>query len=206
MPNLYGGVSLNTAKEGECKMQFVTSKVLSVIDVNLGRCPRCMKTAFLCALFSWPVYFFVQYFWSTGIVPNISILVAIGLTTLWFLHFFSYTVRVLAALWSEYIVSAGSTESERLVQAYGRRDILKVFGIAVGIGVVASIWLPVEAFARGSKCGKGYCPDSAPNCCSRSRGKCCDGNWACTKTGTCHVTHRAARRKCGRNGIVWACS
>ena len=60
MPNLYGGVSLNTAKEGECKMQFVTSKILSVIDVNLGRCPRCMKTAFLCALFSWPVYFFVQ--------------------------------------------------------------------------------------------------------------------------------------------------
>lgn len=185
-------------------MRNLLSKSLRLLDDNLGRCPRCMKIAFVCAFSSWPAALAAQAFWPGAAVISFVFLAAVGLTALWLLHFASYTARVLAALWSEYRSDSVPMGNDSL--GVGRRDLLWVCTSALGLGVLATVWLPSPAFAAGRPCGKGHCPDSAPNCCSRAKGKCCDGNWACTKTGTCHASHSDARAKCGKNGIVWACS
>jgi hypothetical protein len=77
---------------------------------------------------------------------------------------------------------------------------------AVTLGLFVSIWLPSVASASGHPCRTDHCLDSAPNCCSRSLGKCCNGNWACYSSGTCHQTHAETSRKCGSHGTVLACT
>jgi len=164
-----------------------------------------MKTAFPGAFTSWIVVLVVLMFWPGDVVRNFVSLTAVAFTVLWLLHFAFYTARVLAALWSEYIVGAVPPGDDGKDNGYDRRDLLRVCGSALSLAVLAAVWLPTSAFARGQKCGTGYCPDDRPKCCSRSQGKCCNGNWACTRTRTCHATHAQARGKCGRNGVVWAC-
>ena len=187
-------------------MGYSVSKLWNLLDENLGRCPTCMKTAFLCAFISWLAVFSVEIFWSTEGARLFVYLVAIGFTALWLLHFSTYTARVLAALWSEYIGGgAVSLGGDGKNHDQGRRDWLWVCASALSLGVLATVWLPTSAFGQGRRCGKGVCPDDAPNCCSRSQGICCNGIWACTKTRTCHSSHTAARKKCGKNGTVWGC-
>lgn len=186
-------------------MQNLTSKLVRFLDNNLGRCPACMKTAFLCVFICWAVVFVAEFIWPIAAVLKLVYLITIGFTALWLLHFGTYTARVLMALWSEYIGSSALSDIDSNGVSNYRRNLLSVCANALSLGILASVWLPTTAFARGQKCGKGYCPDSAPNCCSRRQGKCCDGIWACTKTGTCHSTHSDARRTCGKSGIVWGC-
>ena len=192
---------------GGCNVRDSISKLVHLLDENLGRCSRCIKIAFICAFISWLAVLSADFMWPAEEVRNLLFPVAVGLTTLWLLHFSAYTARVLAALWSEFIGSSIPSHNHGNRHGLGRRDFLWVCVSALSIGVVASLWLPTPAFAVGNPCGEGRnCPDSAPNCCSRSKGKCCDGNWACTKTASCHAKHSDARKKCGKNGIVWACS
>lgn len=186
-------------------MQNSFSKLVNILDNNLGRCPTCMKTAFVCAFISWFAVAAVEIFWPAGVAGLLVFLVAIGFSVLWTLHFTTYTARVLAALWSEYIGNTAPLSANGDGHAIGRRDLLWVCANALGIAVIATVWLPTSAFGQGQQCGKGRCPDDAKNCCSRSQGICCDGNWACTKTRTCHPNHTSARAKCGKSGIVWAC-
>ena len=182
------------------------SKLVHLIENNLGHCPRCIKTAFLCASIGWLAVLAAQLVWPAGAAGTLIFLVAIGCTALWLLHFAAYTARILAALWSENIAGAVPGDSDGKRHGTNRRNVLWVFGSALSLGVMAALWLPTPAFAAGSPCGTGRsCPDSAPRCCSRSKGKCCDGNWACTTTGSCHASHSDARKRCGTNGIVWAC-
>lgn len=180
--------------------------VASRLHAGLGRCPTCMKTAFLCSSLCWLAalgWHFLRP--GDGFGPLIT-LIAIAMTSLWLLHFVVYTGRILRMLRSEYVLLRPPARSPAGHGSITRREMLWTFGSAVGLGLAAAVWLPGDALAAGSRCGDGYCPDDAPRCCSRSQGKCCNGNWACTKTGTCHDKHADARRQCGRSGIVWACT
>ncbi len=185
-------------------MENLISGSMGWLDRNLGRCPRCMKVAFACAAASWVALFASQALLPGTMAVAIAYVATVSLTALWVLHFTVYTARTLMMLWSEYIGDGARPQSN--IHDFSRRDLLWVCGNALSIGVLASVWLPASAFAAGRPCGSGHCPDSAPNCCSRSQGKCCNGNWACTKSGTCHSKHSDARAKCGKNGTVWACS
>lgn len=188
-------------------MRNSISNLVHLLHDNMGRCPRCMKIAFLCAFISWLAVLAAHFVWPEQKIWKLLSLVTIGLTAVWLLHFAAYTARILAALWSEYIRGAVPLRNHGKGHGFGRRDLLWVCGSALSLGALAAIWLPTPAFAAGNPCGTGRnCPDSAPNCCSRSQGKCCNGNWACTTTGTCHASHSDARKKCGKNGTVWACS
>lgn len=176
---------------------WATSK--KYLDEKLGRCPTCMKTSFLSALISLLALLVTVVFVPVLAVQNLVMVVAFGLTALWLLHLIVYTKRIAIRLRSEYIGRSSLPFDKQ------RRGLLWVCSTALTIGVLASVWLPTSAFARGQKCGKGYCPDDAKNCCSRSQGKCCDVIWACTKTGTCFSNHTAARKACGITGIVMGC-
>lgn len=178
-------------------MRYTIAKLKSVLDANIGRCAYCMGTAFLSALAAWAVYAGVQLLWPSAGLADAFILLPVGLSLLWTLHLTVYTGRVLAALHAEYGPGGAPPEA-------GRRDMLWMFGTAVSLGLFAAVWLPVQALAAGQSCGDGHCPDDAANCC-RSVKKCCDGIWACTKTGTCHANHTSARKKCGQDGIVVGC-
>jgi hypothetical protein len=168
-----------------------------------------MKTAFLSAIASWSAYFLILVLSPETHLPLISLLISAGLTGLWLAHAITYGTRVLLALRDEY---SGSASTGFIDAVYGspqtvatRRKLLRLLGTAASITAVAALWIPSEAFAAGHQCGKGRCPSSAPNCCSRSAGKCCNGNWACVHLGKCYRTHSAARRACGK-GRIWACT
>lgn len=168
-----------------------------LLDRNLGRCAYCMGAALVAALAAWAVWFGLWLAWPAVALSAFAIILPAGLGLLWLAHLAAYTGRALAALRSEYSVGGSRFSGER-------RTVLWMVGAAVGLGLVAAAWLPVQAFAAGQACGDGHCPDRSPNCC-RSRQKCCNGIWACTKTGTCHHDHTSARQRCGQDGIVIAC-
>lgn len=185
--------------------RLLSSRLLSVVDQNLGRCPRCTKIAFLFALVSWVALLIVQQLWPDTVAAQLTIAIAGGLTTLWLLHFFAYTGRVLNALYSEYVRGRPLLARADGKHDVGRRNLFWVFGNAVALGMVASVWLPNAAFALGSPCRPGRsCPDHAPKCCSRSSGICCDGNWHCNSK--CFNSHADARKYCGTKATISACS
>lgn len=173
---------------------------------NIGRCPWCMKIAFLCASASWLVYAAFAFFIPDSRLSTISLLISVGLTALWLLHFFTYTARVTAILWTEYVTHPRQSDPEGQGERPDRRKVVWILGNALSLGVMAAVWLPTAVMARGNPCGEGkHCPDSARNCCSRSLGKCCSTPWACLTSGKCYQTHAEARRGCG-SGTVVACS
>lgn len=182
--------------------------IFSVWNRNIGRCPHCMKTAFLSALASWSIYFPVLMLSPGTHLPLISLWLSIGLTGLWLAHATTYGTRVLLALRKEYLgpASIGSVDADygSLQTVATRRTLLGLVGTAASMTAMAALWMPAVALAAGHKCGKGHCPDDAPKCCSHSLGKCCNGNWACVHLGKCFQTHSAARRACGK-GRIWSC-
>jgi len=166
-----------------------------------------MKTAFLCAGAGWVAALVAHMMWPWGIFALLVSLAAIGLTVLWALHLAMYSGRIMVALWAEYVTEPTPLPANAARRSISRRNMIWVCASALSLGIVAAVWLPATAFAAGSACGEGRaCPDSAPKCCSRSQGKCCNGNWACTKTASCHDKHADARAECGSDGTVWACS
>src|SRR6266849_3747835 len=169
-------------------MQSSIARVWSTLDRNLGRCPRCMKTAFLCAVLSSPLFLVGRLARLDGWMALI-LSVPIGLTALWLAHFVTYGARVLRKLRAEY----ASTPFESA--ATSRRDFLWLLGTTMGLTVFATVGLPDVAFALrycGFVNGKDlYCPDETPNCC-RSREACCppDTGWAC------YIGEELAKRAC----------
>lgn len=183
---------------------MVISPVMALLERNLGRCPRCMKIAFITAVTSWIVWASCSILWP----QTAAVLIALPLafSALWLTHVTIYAARVFLLLSAEYRTALPAGRIEHPGNPVSRRSFLWVLGTAGGVVAGATIWLPATAFAQGRPCGTGYtCPSDAPNCCSRSKHKCCDGNWACSTKGTCHDSHADARADCG-SGQVWACS
>lgn len=175
------------------------ARLFAYLTSNTGRCPTCMKTAFLAAAMSWPAALALGALWSGASLGTIMLL-PLALTALWGLHLVVYTRRLWRLLWAEYRPAPAAGVSA------GRRQALRIGLMSVGLGLAGAVWLPGAARA-GSPCGTGKsCPNSAPNCCSRSQGKCCSGNWACWHLGRCFAAHADARKACGQKGNVVACS
>lgn len=178
------------------------ARIIAMLDRTIGRCPYCMKTAFRSALLAWAVLAAAVWVWPGSVLAVAVLIGASALTALWLAHVVAYGSRVLALLQAEY----RPAPARRGAPARSRREFLWVLGTAAAITASATIWLPATALARGNPCGEGkYCPDDAPKCCSRSQGKCCNGNWACTVNAKCYEHHEDARAACG-SGTVWACS
>lgn len=107
-------------------MRNSISKIVQLLDDNLGRCSRCIKIAFMSAFVSWLAVLSAGFMWPADEVRNLLFPVAVGLTTLWLLHFSAYTARVLVALWSEYIGSSIPSHNHGIRHGLGRRDLLWV--------------------------------------------------------------------------------
>lgn len=177
------------------------SKLIVFLDRNLGRCPRCMKIAFISAVASWAAFLVL---WP--LLPfdgKWLSLVPVAFTALWVTHASVYGSRVLNKLRAEF-----ATAELRPVGAsrvMNRRRLIGLMGTAAGFTLAAAVWLPNKAYAAGHPCGEGkVCPDDAPNCCSRTLGKCCNGGWACVPLGKCYADLASARADCG-TGEIWSC-
>ncbi len=179
--------------------------IRNFFDFNIGRCPRCMKIAFASALGAWAIYLAARTVWPE--IPILALALPLVLSALWLAHVAAYSGRVIALLCTEYRpVSASTSRNSAEASELSRRSLLSVMVLAAGVIATGTIWFPGRASAAGSPCGEGHtCPDDAPNCCSRSLHKCCNGNWACSTTGKCFTSHSDARAACG-SGEVWACS
>lgn len=182
-------------------MRNAAFNFLQAIDRHLGRCPRCMKAAFLWASVSWMTVLFAKTIWTEAFAIQLLTSIAIGLTVLWTMHFSRYTSRVLALLWSEY---QGHSQREPQFNQ-NRRDFFWIARNSLALGLLAAVWFPSTTSVAGSPCRPGRnCPDAAPKCCSRTSGICCDGNWSCNNK--CFEKHADARKSCGANTTIIACS
>jgi hypothetical protein len=117
----------------------------------LGRCPRCMRTAFLFAIGAWAAFTIVA-----SVAPDTAWLIkwcAILLTALWVAH-------LIAFAWKRAAPSP----------SLARRQFLRTFFKALGLSAVATVSPGLLTFAFGAK--KGPCDN-----CSRYRGT--DTCWTC---------------------------
>jgi hypothetical protein len=141
-------------------MRSASASLLSILDRNIGRCPRCMRTAFICALAVWCAYFAARLAWPAPGLPAVTILAPIGLTALWLAHAITYGTRVFTLLTKEMTRPIPPTPRTT------RRDLFRVLASTAAITTTAILNLSTAAKAQGSNC-----PPTAP--------------WRCTPAANC---------------------
>lgn len=190
--------------------------LMSFLDRNIGRCPRCMKSAFICAVASWPLYGTLLMLQPGAVLAEGAILLPLGLSALWLAHVGTYGTRVLRTLRLESRNPAAPPAIDRRQGMVTRRNIFWLLGNTAVITATASLWLPSIAFARAaapaSKDGKptsstghaddasvqtaqNECPPGFPIDCQN--GNCCPADSSCCDVGGCCPTgypHRCGSR------------
>lgn len=185
-------------------MPNLAVRLISFLNQNVGRCPRCMKSAFICALVSWPLYGAILVLQPQTLLAETAILLPFVLTVLWIAHAGTYGTRILRRLQVEY-------RSATLLRALGRhqskatrRSFVWLLGTTAVLTATGSVWLPSVAFARASAStrmdGRPFsssrraddtpvrtvqqsgCPNGYPLDCGST---CCPPNSSCCFPGCC---------------------
>jgi len=125
----------------------------------LGRCPRCMRTAFFFAIGTWAAFMIVAL-----VAPDTVWLIkscAMLLTALWGAHLIAFAWRRAAS---------SAEDVEKTSPSLARRQFLPAFFKALSFSAVATVAPGLLTFAFGAS--KGPCDN-----CSRYRGT--DTCWTC---------------------------
>ncbi len=189
--------------------------LISFLDRNIGRCPRCMKSAFICAVASWPLYGALLMLQASTVLAEGAILLPLGLSALWLTHVGTYGTRVLRILRRERLSAASPLVVDRRQSIVTRRNFIWLLRNTAVLTATAS--LPSLAFARAvapasndatptssaSHADNGSvqtaqeeeCPPGYPIDCQN--GYCCPANSSCCDVGGCCPTgfpHRCGSR------------
>ena len=70
---------------------------VSLLDRSIGRCPRCMHTAFLAALGAWVLAFAATALGGAAWLTASLLFAAFGLTALWLAHIGTFAIRATMA-------------------------------------------------------------------------------------------------------------
>ena len=161
-------------------------QLTSFLDRNIGRCPRCMKVAFLSAVASWPLYGTLLALRPNALIADAAIVVPLALSLLWVAHAGTYGTRLLRRLRAEY-GGASPQAGDRPPGGVGRRSFLWILQSTAILTATASVWLPSLAFARAGdrplQMAQGGCPQGYPIDCGT--GSCCPQNSSCCRSGCC---------------------
>lgn len=166
---------------------------------SLGRCPRCMRTAFLSAAGA----LVMAGFATALLAPSLAIVawgIAVALTALWIAHVWMFTRRSVRAT---AVRAAGGTIAAQQAELWPRRRLLAAFVRVLLFSAMTSV-LPRDAWAQecncyaDSDCG---CPPDFPNCIfnsSNGEAICCGPNtvgcagptqtWCCPPGTNCYGT------------------
>lgn len=142
-------------------MRGISNWVWTVLDRNLGRCPKCMRQAFLAALFSWIAVAATGVAVDETIVTVALAAVALGLSALWLAHLATYAARVTAR--------GGAAPAAGKGDGLSRRELIPVFARTLG-GIALATAMPAAAFGEGT-CDCSKC-NSDQYCCPTANGYC----------------------------------
>lgn len=184
--------------------------LLSILDRNIGRCPRCMRTAFSCALAAWCAYLAAQLAWPAPGLPAVAIAAPIGLTTLWLAHAITYGTRVFTLL-----TNAGATPSHPIppTRRTTRRDLFRVLASTAAITAVAVLNLSKAARAQvlcppiqpRVRCGGAFaCP--GPVVCRPCNYLCIIKDPPLCKLGNCYAALDHCEKLCGPGNVCVGCT
>jgi hypothetical protein len=129
-------------------------QVATSLGSSLGRCPRCIRSAFRAALIAWVLTGLSQ------VLPNSTQLAALisvagcGLTALWLGHLLAHAFRVST------VARSGTAQNQG---AMSRREIFPIFARALAAAAAASS-LPSMALADCDQGAAERCSAAVSNC------------------------------------------
>jgi hypothetical protein len=153
-------------------MRRAGAKMLSILDHKIGRCPRCMRTTFICAFAAWCAYLAVRLLWPASGLPAVVAILAIGLTTLWLAHTITFGTRLFRRLSNKYL-NHPQPPTEHF-DGITRRNLFWV--LASTAATTAAVFFPSILARAQSPAGGHYCGNdpSTPNCgCDANDPLCC---------------------------------
>jgi hypothetical protein len=168
-------------------MRSAAATMLSILDRKIGRCPRCMRTAFISAFAVWCAYFAARLLWPPPGLPAIAISAPIGLTTLWLAHTITFGKRLFTLLSNK---SATHTRTHQQFDGPTRRNLIRVLSTTAAVTIPAVfVTLKRPRAQNSTPCGP--CPRNRPYCCSHSPRSlipyfdpiCIDKTFYCTTSG-----------------------
>lgn len=180
-------------------MRTLWSALDTYILNQLGRCSRCMRTAFIAAA-AGIVVAAVATALSPVLIAAISWLVAAMLTALWLAHVWMFTSRSVRAT---AIRDGGGSITAQQADLWPRRRVLAAF-IRVLIFSALARFIPRNARAEDCNCYSDQdcsCPPDFPNCVfnpTTGEAICCGPNspgcagptqtWCCPPGSNCYGT------------------
>ena len=146
---------------GRAMIQLHVERLRGVISAKLGRCPRCWRLSFRCAVFGWIAAGLAHFLIQDGRVEYVILAWPISFSILWLLHIVTFGLRVVAAererhrlVAVERTVAAHplqvSTPSSRfLTTTTSRRRMLQSFYRSAGWAVLVSAVIPLITACGG---------------------------------------------------------
>ena len=136
----------------------------------LGRCPKCMRKAFLAAFAAWVTAVFTIAVGGPLWMGAATAIVALGLTALWLAHIGAFARRMTTVPPHAVSALAVSVPARTGTAPFSRRQLMSKFARMATFAVVASVLSTRanSAFARGtcdcSKCSAYCCPTANGYC------------------------------------------
>ncbi len=152
-------------------MRDLFTRLRQAADRYLGRCPRCMRTAFAVALAAWAVAAAIRLVIGDGAFAMAGAGVALALTALWVAHLLTFAARVVADPRGTGGVDTGVVLSRR--QA-GRLFVRALGGAAVATALPAAMFAVLAGTAQPARCDEFGCD-----------GNLCDGAHPCNRGCKC---------------------
>jgi hypothetical protein len=112
--------------------------LVPLLDAHIGRCPRCMRQAFLAASGFWVLAMLAEAAGAAAWALDAALLVAGGLTVLWIGHVAAFALRSALAA-SRMKAKAGSAaEAAAAPRLWSRRELAAEFARAAAFAAVAT--------------------------------------------------------------------
>jgi hypothetical protein len=111
----------------------------NLLDHAIGRCPRCMRKAFLATIAAWPIFFVITAFSGASWMWAPMLVAAVGLTALWLAHIGAFALRTtMAARHATLDLSASKSAQTVVTAASSRRQFVAEFARTAAVAAVAT--------------------------------------------------------------------
>ena len=144
-----------------------------LLDRAMGRCPRCMRKAFLAALAAWALAFAMIGLSVASWITTSMIVVALGLTALWLAHIAAFALRtVMATKHATGDLFTSKTAQMAAHPPFNRRQFAVEFVRTAALAVVATaLTVRANSVLAAGNCDCSKCR-SDQVCCHTANGYC----------------------------------
>jgi hypothetical protein len=163
--------------------------LISALDHAFGRCPRCIRKAFLSALAAWLVTLLAIALGASPLATALFSIAALGFSTLWLAHLIAFASRTSIA------ATRNATNDDYRLLSWSRREAIPRFARALAFAAVSTGALPFikPAFAD-SPCQN--C-QGCWNCCTCYQQVCANAPGCdITCVNNCNDAYKECIKKC----------